>query len=30
MMVDFMRDAFHEVEVCTPVFVDLHGERLRA
>ena len=29
MMVDFMRDAFHEVEVCTPVFVDPKGERLR-
>jgi sarcosine oxidase subunit alpha len=30
MMVDFMRDAFIEVEVCTPVFVDPKGERLRA
>jgi sarcosine oxidase subunit alpha len=30
MMVDFMRDAFHEVEVCAPVFVDPKGERLRA
>jgi sarcosine oxidase subunit alpha len=29
MMVDFMRDAFHEVEVCAPVFVDPKGERLR-
>jgi methylglutamate dehydrogenase subunit C len=29
MMVDFMRDAFIEVEVCSPVFVDPKGERLR-
>jgi heterotetrameric sarcosine oxidase alpha subunit len=29
MMVDFMRNAFHEVEVCSPVFVDPKGERLR-
>lgn len=29
MMVDFMHDAFHEAEVCTPVFVDPKGERLR-
>jgi sarcosine oxidase subunit alpha len=30
MMVDFMRNAFNEVEVCAPVFVDPKGERLRA
>jgi methylglutamate dehydrogenase subunit C len=29
MMVDFMRDEFHEVEICAPVFVDPKGERLR-
>jgi sarcosine oxidase subunit alpha len=29
MMVDFMRNAFHEVEVCSPAFVDPKGERLR-
>jgi sarcosine oxidase subunit alpha len=29
MMVDFMRNAFTEVEVCSPVFVDPKGERLR-
>ncbi len=29
MMVDFMRDAFTEVEVCLPIFVDPKGERLR-
>jgi heterotetrameric sarcosine oxidase alpha subunit len=29
MMVDFMRNAFTEVEVCPPVFVDPKGERLR-
>jgi heterotetrameric sarcosine oxidase alpha subunit len=29
MMVDFMRDAFIEAEVCAPVFVDPKGERLR-
>jgi methylglutamate dehydrogenase subunit C len=29
IMVDFMRNAFHEVEVCAPVFVDPKGERLR-
>ncbi len=29
MMVDFMRDAFVEAEVCAPVFVDPKGERLR-
>jgi methylglutamate dehydrogenase subunit C len=29
MMVDFMRDAFIEVELCAPVFVDPKGERLR-
>jgi hypothetical protein len=29
MMVDFMRNAFYEVEVCDPVFVDPKGERLR-
>jgi methylglutamate dehydrogenase subunit C len=28
-MVDFMRDAFIEVELCAPVFVDPKGERLR-
>jgi sarcosine oxidase subunit alpha len=28
-MTDFMRDAFVEVEVCSPVFVDPKGERLR-
>ena len=30
MMVDFMRDSFVEAEICTPVFVDPKGERLRA
>jgi methylglutamate dehydrogenase subunit C len=30
MMVDFMRDAFVEAEVCAPAFVDPKGERLRA
>ena len=29
VMVDFMRNACHEVEVCAPVFVDPKGERLR-
>jgi heterotetrameric sarcosine oxidase alpha subunit len=29
MMVDFMRNAFTEAEVCPPVFVDAKGERLR-
>ena len=29
-MVDFMRNAFHEVEVCPAVFFDPKGERLRA
>jgi sarcosine oxidase subunit alpha len=29
MMVDFMRNAFNEAEVCAPVFVDPKGERLR-
>jgi sarcosine oxidase subunit alpha len=29
MMVDFMRNTFTEVEVCSPVFVDPKGERLR-
>jgi methylglutamate dehydrogenase subunit C len=29
MMVDFMRKAFTEVELCAPVFVDPKGERLR-
>ena len=29
MMVDFMRNAFIEAEVCAPVFVDPKGERLR-
>jgi glycine cleavage system aminomethyltransferase T len=29
MMVDFMRDAFIEAEVCPPVFIDPKGERLR-
>jgi len=29
MMVDFMRNAFTEVDVCAPVFVDPKGERLR-
>jgi methylglutamate dehydrogenase subunit C len=28
-MVDFMRDAFIDVELCAPVFVDPKGERLR-
>jgi methylglutamate dehydrogenase subunit C len=30
MMVDFMRNAFSEVEVGAPIFVDPKGERLRA
>jgi sarcosine oxidase subunit alpha len=30
MMVDFMREALIEVDVCSPVFVDPKGERLRA
>jgi methylglutamate dehydrogenase subunit C len=29
MMIDFMRDAYIEAEVCSPVFVDPKGERLR-
>ena len=29
-MVDLMRDAFVDVEVCSPVFIDPQGERLRA
>jgi heterotetrameric sarcosine oxidase alpha subunit len=29
MMIDFMRDAFIEAEICSPVFVDPKGERLR-
>jgi sarcosine oxidase subunit alpha len=29
MMIDLMRDAFIELEVCSPVFVDPQGERLR-
>jgi sarcosine oxidase subunit alpha len=30
MMVDFMRNSFVEVEVCSPVFIDPKGDRLRA
>ena len=30
MMVDFMRNAFIEAEICAPVFVDPKGERVRA
>jgi methylglutamate dehydrogenase subunit C len=29
MMIDFMRNAFIQAEVCSPVFVDPKGERLR-
>jgi sarcosine oxidase subunit alpha len=29
MMIDFMRNTFIEAEVCSPVFVDPKGERLR-
>jgi sarcosine oxidase subunit alpha len=30
MMIDFMRNAFVEVEICSPIFIDPRGERLRA
>jgi glycine cleavage system aminomethyltransferase T len=30
MMVDFMRSTFIEAEVCSPLFIDPKGERLRA